>query len=171
MTSFLHIGAMLGIALLAHWLLGPPVVDFSHHSALSPIDMVATAHAEVKKPLTVNWQTLRELDYTTGKATPTVLNLLGTDTAVRVPGFMVPLDDSADAVTEFLLIPYAIACVHVPPPPPNQMIHVKMAGEKRQKVAWDPVWVQGRLQIVEMASPYGEAAYILTAVLVEPYTD
>ncbi len=44
---------------------------------------------------------------------------------VRLPGFIVPLEavKSGD-VSEFLLVPYFGSCIHVPPPPPNQIVYV-----------------------------------------------
>ncbi|MCB1814569.1 MAG: DUF3299 domain-containing protein, partial [Candidatus Competibacteraceae bacterium] len=43
---------------------------------------------------------------------------------VRIPGFLLPLNYEGEKVTEFLLVPVVGACIHVPPPPPNQMVHV-----------------------------------------------
>jgi hypothetical protein len=45
---------------------------------------------------------------------------------VRIPGYLLPLEISGTKVTEFLLVPYFGACIHTPPPPPNQIIHVKI---------------------------------------------
>lgn len=42
---------------------------------------------------------------------------------IQIPGYLLPLDLSGKAIREFLLVPYAGACIHVPPPPPNQIIH------------------------------------------------
>jgi len=169
MKFFCQIVALVLIGLAVHWLLGSPVSDLSNVVLHHATEAVPTAQAQAKQPLAVNWQTLRELDYRTGEKSPAIAQLIGDGVIVRVPGFMIPLEDTADAVTEFFLSPYAMSCVHVPPPPPNQMILVKMAGTKKQKVFWDPVWVHGRLQVVETASPYGEAAYTMTGTLVEPY--
>ena len=43
---------------------------------------------------------------------------------IRIPGFVVPLENQRNQITEFLLVPYFGACIHVPPPPANQLIHV-----------------------------------------------
>jgi uncharacterized protein len=169
MKWLLHTIAVVLVGLGVNWLFGSPVTDLSTVVPRTSTEIVPTAQAQAKKPLTVDWQRLRELDYHTGEKSPAIAQLVGDDVIVRVPGFMIPLEDVADAVTEFFLLPYAIACAHVPPPPPNQMIYVKMAGAQKQKVFWEPVWVQGRLRVVETASPYGEAAYTMTGMLVEPY--
>jgi uncharacterized protein len=169
MQSLFATGVVVLVGLSMNWLFGSPDSDPSDAVLRPTPKAAATAHAEARKPQAVDWQTLRELDYQTGAKSPAIAHLVSDGVIVRVPGFMVALEDAADAVTEFLLIPYPMSCVHVPPPPPNLMIHVKMAGTQKQKVFWDPVWVQGRLQVVETASPYGEAAYTMTGMLVEPY--
>jgi hypothetical protein len=89
---------------------------------------------------------------------------------VRIPGFIVPLEDSATEVTEFLLVPYVGACVHVPPPPPNQLVYVRMtAGKKATVDWWNPVWVHGRLRIASVESVYGAVGFQLEGVRIEPY--
>ncbi|MEW6298599.1 MAG: DUF3299 domain-containing protein, partial [Thermodesulfobacteriota bacterium] len=63
-------------------------------------------------------------------------------------------------------------CIHVPPPPPNLIVHVRMA--KGQKVAfefWRPLWVQGYLKIAKTTSPYGDASYHLTGVATQPFQE
>ena len=55
---------------------------------------------------------------------------------VRLPGFIIPLDARRDGVLdEFLLVPYFGACIHVPPPPPNQLVYVRMARRTTAAVA------------------------------------
>ncbi|MEM6423345.1 MAG: DUF3299 domain-containing protein, partial [Pseudomonadota bacterium] len=43
---------------------------------------------------------------------------------IRLPGYMVPMAFDGTGVTELLLVPYVGACIHVPPPPPNQIVLV-----------------------------------------------
>lgn len=123
---------------------------------------------QVKDEKEVSWATLRELDQGTGKASETVRELEGKE--VRVPGYIVPLDDDSRGLSEFLLVPYAGACVHTPPPPPNQMIYVKMLrGQKANNGLMDAVWLQGKIFIGRRGSPYGPTFYAMTATTVEPY--
>ncbi|MEZ9892529.1 DUF3299 domain-containing protein [Vibrio lentus] len=63
---------------------------------------------------------------------------------VRVPGFIVPLEFSEGmTATEFLLVPVAGACIHMPPPPANQIVRVSFPeGFQVQNVQY-PVWVEG----------------------------
>lgn len=113
----------------------------------------------------VDWRLLGELDYITGKASSELTTLNGHK--VKIPGFMVPLEDDERQVVEFLLVPSAQACIHVPPPPPNQMVYVKMA--KGHKVMMGPIWVYGTLNLVTKRSMYGDASFEFIADRIEPY--
>ncbi|HEY7746483.1 MAG TPA: DUF3299 domain-containing protein [Desulfuromonadales bacterium] len=90
---------------------------------------------------------------------------------VRIPGFVVPVEGDGKTVREFLLVPYFGACVHVPPPPSNQVIHVlpdqPVPGE------WDmaPVWVEGVLTVTPFTSSLGKAGYQLRGIKVEEYQE
>ena len=72
---------------------------------------------------------------------------------VKIAGYLLPLEVSAARVTEFLLVPYVGACIHVPPPPPNQIIYAKIAQNKsyRSKNLYEPVWVTGIIAVKSMA--------------------
>lgn len=124
--------------------------------------------AEAAPKLT--WEQLRGLDYQTGKMPADLKKYDGA--VVRVPGFVIPLEDSDRAVSEFLLVPFPMACIHVPAPPPNQIVHVKM--DKGRKIPFDfyePVWMQGRLNIQRTENIYTESSYFMTGLLVEPYRE
>ena len=64
---------------------------------------------------------------------------------VRIPGYLLPLEFDGTATTEFLLVPYVGACIHVPPPPPNQIVHVKFDSGYENPGMFTPVWVEGHL--------------------------
>jgi hypothetical protein len=114
----------------------------------------------------VDWRLLGEMDYVTAKSSSSELEALN-GKKIKIPGFMVPLEDTQKAVTEFLLVPSPQACIHVPPPPPNQMVYVKMrAGGE---VAFGPIWVYGTLNLVTKKSMYGEASFELIGDSIEPY--
>ena len=66
---------------------------------------------------------------------------------VQIGGYVVPLDFDATRVKEFLLVPFVGACIHVPPPPPNQIVYVKAEGGVDVKGTFDPVWVTGTLTV------------------------
>lgn len=119
--------------------------------------------------INIDWRVLAGLDYSNGKATDTLKKLDGK--LVRIPGFVVPLDDFQEEGAEFLLVPYYGACVHTPPPPPNQIVMVGMAGKKSVKLnLFDAVWMSGRLKIATVESPYGAVGYQLEGLKVEPYS-
>lgn len=127
-------------------------------------DLAASANA---KPVDVDWATLRDLDINTGAAPGHLKKLDGQ--MVRVPGFIVPLEDNQNSVSEFLLVPSPTACIHTPPPPANQMIHVRMAGGRKASMSYGPVWAKGRLRITDVMGPYGKSSYELLGELTEPY--
>jgi hypothetical protein len=98
---------------------------------------------------------------------------------VRIPGYLLPLETSDTKVTEFLLVPYIGACIHVPPPPPNQIVHVKIVqkGGYRVKTMYEPVWVSGEISVKSMVKDLylvdGSAGvnigYTMQANRIEPY--
>lgn len=89
--------------------------------------------------------------------------------AIKLPGYLVPLDESKSGITEFLLVPYFGACVHTPPPPANQIVLVQPAKPLTGYHTMDTVWASGRLRAARQGSPMGTAAYRLEAALVERY--
>lgn len=91
---------------------------------------------------------------------------------IRIPGFIVPLEfDDELTVTEFFLVPYFGACIHLPPPPPNQVIHVTFAEGLQVQELYDPFWISGTLQTSIVENDTATAAYTLQAVNVEPYEE
>lgn len=64
---------------------------------------------------------------------------------VRLPGYVLPLEVTGKKVTEFLLVPWVGACIHTPPPPANQIVHVKTDTAFELSGLFMPVWVTGRL--------------------------
>ena len=93
------------------------------------------------------------------------------NTKVRVPGFIVPLEfDGEQNVTSFFLVPYFGACIHVPPPPPNQMIYVHGAKNLKADMIYSPFWISGTLTTDVMSHDLGQAAYSLKVDSVEEYT-
>jgi hypothetical protein len=100
---------------------------------------------------------------------PTTPALNGT--RVRIPGFLVPLEQGKGGISEFLLVPYFGACIHSPPPPANQIIHVSPAKIVKGLRSMDPIWVSGVLETERAASHMGTAGYKLNADLVESYKE
>lgn len=90
----------------------------------------------------------------------------------RIPGFVVPLKTTQDMrILEFFLVPYYGACIHVPPPPPNQIIHVKYKEGFKLDALYDPVWIEGTLQIERTENDVASSSYSIVAESVTPYED
>ena len=92
---------------------------------------------------------------------------------IRIAGFVVPLDEARGEISEFLLVPYFGACIHSPPPPANQIIHVKNAAPSQRLQgmrSMDVVWVSGTLQINRADTMMGVSGYHVSAESVTRYT-
>lgn len=89
---------------------------------------------------------------------------------VKLPGFVVPLEMDAERIDQFLLVPYYGACIHVPPPPANQTVHVVMReGTAFPGHLFDTVWVTGTIRVERLSSQLGEAGYRMENASVVPY--
>jgi hypothetical protein len=98
---------------------------------------------------------------------PTVAGMDGTQ--VKLPGYVVPLDEVRGELKEFLLVPYFGACIHTPPPPANQIVFVRLKTPTPGFHAMDTVWVRGQLATTRQASYMGASGYRIDAVSVERY--
>jgi hypothetical protein len=98
---------------------------------------------------------------------------------IRIPGFVVPLERKQNHVTEFLLVPYFGACIHTPPPPANQIIHVLPAKPVKDLKTMDAVWVVGVLETNRTEADrerdkrmgMGVAGYQMKAEMITPYKE
>lgn len=88
---------------------------------------------------------------------------------IRIPGYVVPLDFSGTELSEFLLVPYFGACIHVPPPPSNQIIYVKPENYFKADRIFVPVWVTGTLTTKAHLNDVGVAGYTIESAEVELY--
>lgn len=88
--------------------------------------------------------------------------------AAKLPGYIVPLEEAQGGLREFLLVPYFGACIHSPPPPANQIVHVVAATPVKARTM-DVIWVSGRLRTQRHDSGMGVSGYRMEAVAVEPY--
>lgn len=115
----------------------------------------------------VTWELLYELDYRTGKMPENLRKL--NNKRVRLPGFVVPLSDDMQAIKEFLLVPNAQACIHVPAPPPNLIVYAILAKAMPVDRISNPSWIEGTLIIEKTESEYGDAGYKMMVDKVEEY--
>ena len=90
---------------------------------------------------------------------------------VRIPGFIVPLEfDDEQTVTQFFLVPYFGACLHMPPPPPNQIILVNSPQGVQLSALYDPFWVKGELRTTFQENDMATSAYSMVMLDLEPYS-
>ncbi len=92
--------------------------------------------------------------------------------AVRLPGYIVPLEfDDEQTVTQFFLVPFFGACIHVPPPPPNQVVLVNYPEGIKLDALYDPFWILGVLKVELTENDLATAAYTLRMQDHEEYTE
>ncbi len=149
---------------------------FIFFSLLTNSSLVFGLNLETKL---VTWSDLRKLNYKTGEMPESIGELMGK--SVKIPGFAVPLegDDGFEYVKEFLLVPTFGACIHVPPPPPNQVIHVILDKSVHFEKLLYAVWITGIIEIgeyfLEGTSDFGkqtydtETSYLIRGLKVEEY--
>lgn len=83
---------------------------------------------------------------------------------IRIGGYPVPIEaDARGRYTQFFLVPYAGACIHVPPPPPNQIILVDYPAGIEITDIYQPLWIQGQLQVAQTSNQLADASYQLEA--------
>jgi hypothetical protein len=96
---------------------------------------------------------------------------------IRIPGFALPLEHKDMGVKELLLVPYVGACIHVPPPPANQIVYVRLKDAHILESIYEPVWITGLLYLKSNkklltfvdGSAGIETAYTLNGFKIEPY--
>jgi hypothetical protein len=88
---------------------------------------------------------------------------------VRLPGFVAPLERSPRGISEFLLVPYFGACIHSPPPPANQIVHVIVSDPITEKMAQGAVFASGRLEVQSFESALGVSGYRMPQAKVQVY--
>ena len=99
---------------------------------------------------------------------------------VKIAGFVVPLDITKTKVKEFLLVPYFGACIHVPPPPSNQVVHAinskKLSNEenkflKKAALISGPITLIGLMETIQSGTSMGSAGYKITIDTIEEYKE
>lgn len=89
---------------------------------------------------------------------------------IRLPGYIVPLEVTEEGrVTEFLLVPYFGACIHVPPPPSNQIVYVKSKVGVKLDELYQPYWIEGAMKVEKSTSDLADAGYKMEAEKIYVY--
>lgn len=82
---------------------------------------------------------------------------------VKIAGYIVPVEVDADnQMSEFFIVPYFGACIHVPPPPPNQIILARLAKPIAVTEIYDAYWIEGTLNVERIKNDIAASAYTLT---------
>lgn len=134
--------------------LGIGGAEANHGVANAPI-----LDASKKAKDEISWELLQKYDLKTKKADKALVDRLKKD--LTLTGFAIPLEFDKKEVNEFLLVPYVPSCMHVPPPPENQIVYVKLNKPEAVDNLWFPLQVTGSLAIDEKKSK--EALYNFTA--------
>lgn len=88
---------------------------------------------------------------------------------IQLPGFIVPLDTRPNGTKSFLLVPYAGACVHTPPPPANQIVVVESEKEWESESLYIPVIVTGTLTTNLQETDLAFVGYEMEALFIEKF--
>ena len=88
---------------------------------------------------------------------------------IKMPGFIIPIELSTEGVTSFVLVPYIGACIHTPPPPPNQLVFVTSEIPWPNDDLWEAVWVTGKIQHELQSTEVAQTGYTLIANQMEIY--
>lgn len=109
----------------------------------------------------------RMAQYGSDRVVPAVLGF-----PVRLPGYVVPLEtDAQGRVTELFLVPYYGACIHMPPPPPNQMVYVRLATPTPVEDIYEPYWIEGELTAEPARNEIAGTAYTMNGARLQRYED
>lgn len=130
------------------------------HIPLTLVTLFITYTLSLTASTPLTWDDLITYTVTENKQQEnTILNYNKKD--ISIGGFIVPLDFSDDfySVKEFLLVPDPLACIHVPPPPPNQMIHVIMNKKIPLDMDLRGVEITGTFYINNQQTEYGDVYY------------
>lgn len=89
---------------------------------------------------------------------------------VKLPGYIVPVDVSDDQkMSSFFLVPYFGACIHVPPPPPNQIVYVTLDTPIDVTDIYDAFWIEGTLSVETVQKDVAASAYVIKADKISAY--
>ncbi len=91
------------------------------------------------------------------------------NTKLKVPGFIIPIKYDDESLSEFLLVPFMGACIHVPPPPSNQMVYVILKEPMSSGQLWMPVWASGVMHTEKSTTEYATAGYTMTEAVTSKY--
>lgn len=130
-------------------------------------DLIPKGHVQVSNQDAANHEGADQNWVQPDLNAPVVTSLNGQ--SVSLPGFVVPLEGDSETITEFLLVPYFGACIHVPPPPPNQIVHVKIKNGVPIDSLYDAITVTGIIKVETWKGELAQTGYTMQAVGVAPF--
>lgn len=88
---------------------------------------------------------------------------------IKIPGYVTVLEQKKGFVKEFLLVPYFGACIHVPPPPLNNTLLIRLKEDQRLNIedVYSPVWVKGIIHTETIKTDLASAGYLIENAEVE----
>lgn len=138
------LGLVVPFALLPVWSCTKPSGSPNGSETRAP-EGDRQARRKMPESITI-WKTISRMDPGKSVLPDDVKGLVGKE--VAVVGFVIPNDAAAiDEMHEFLLTPMAGGCIHVPPPPPNYVVHVSLPEGKKTKIPFGAVEVRGKLTL------------------------
>ncbi len=90
------------------------------------------------------------------------------DERIKLPGYVVPVGFRGEAISEFLLVPFIGACIHVPPPPPNQLVLVQPITPFIMDDTWEPIYATGTFKTSSVSTELADVGYIMWGADVVP---
>ncbi len=92
------------------------------------------------------------------------------NTKIRLAGYVVPVEQTDEGqLTEFFFVPYFGACIHVPPPPPNNIVYVKMAKPIPAADMFNAYWLEGTIKTERLSNDIAATAYVMTGDTLKLY--
>ncbi|MFC3122466.1 DUF3299 domain-containing protein [Agaribacter flavus] len=154
------------------------------HCLLAVLLLSAAVSIHAKAPKELYWEDLAPEDFVIPDAPPPSVDHEGNMTQaqpdaplvenldgefVKIPGFVVPLEGDTTGMTEFLLVPYFGACIHVPPPPSNQIVYVKFSEPVPIDNLYDAIWVTGTLSTKGWRGDIASVGYRLSGMEISAF--
>ena len=130
-------------------------------------DLIPKGHVQIDTQAQANHEGSEQNWVQPDLDAPVVKELNGQ--SVSLPGFVVPLEGDSEVITEFLLVPYFGACIHVPPPPPNQIVHVTIKDGVPIESLYDAIVVTGVISTETWSGEIAQVGYKMKAVGVAPF--
>jgi hypothetical protein len=145
--------------------LAPPILPQAISRATGPVNLTSSDDDGTPAPPPLDEAPFMSRKRKDDHPAPTVPELDGR--LVKIGGYVVPLEFNAGAVREFLLVPFVGACIHVPPPPANQIVYVTTDQPFAVRNDFEPVFVTGRMTVAAQTTDLADAGYMIKSAQVD----